>query len=1050
MKAMANSPLSLEAVSDVLGWPDVAALLTPAGAGPAMYAALAQGKIGRALSRFSADGQVRLGILTSDPHSPATEPPFALVAEFGSRVSATTLKELLRLAWNFSHCPTLITIEPDVLRVWSCCEPPDPNRDLENSLVHQVSAHDLTGDGACGLENRAARALHWLNLASGYFFSAKADRFSRDGRADQMLLGNLRYIRERLRSAGLSNDDICHDLLARVIFVQFLFDRKDTDGKAALNQNKLVQLHRDGVLRDVHVDFASILGDYEETYRLFDWLNAKFNGDLFPGKGSTAAERSQGWQEERRIVEPRHLALIAHFVRGDIDMPTGQICLWPQYSFDIIPLEFISSIYETFVTERAASEGIFYTPPHLVDFVLDIVLPWDGGAWDLKILDPACGSGIFLVKAFQRLVHRWKAACPNTQIQADVLRRLLTRNLLGVDKDPHAVRVACFSLYLAMCDEIEPRHYWTQVQFPTMRMSRLICSDFFEEAAGFDSSAGLPGYDLVIGNAPWGGNLVTQAAIAWTKNQSIAWSIANKDIGSLFLAKGVSLLKPTGQLALIQSANAILFNGNNASRFRAQLFTRHTVDAIYNLSALRFEIFKRKTHTAKTSISPACVVVMRSAPPAQEHEIAYISPKVAPSTIDEFAIAVDPQDYRWVSVQNAVTEPAIWPALMWGTARDLRLLQRLNNFPSLAHPPQGVVVKKREGVIWGDRKRPAIGIRGRRLFDARAFPGGSISYLDAGTLPRVSDEAHTHSRDSTDFSAFMSPQLIIKQAWQTVSRRFQARLVRSASGEGVLCTQSYISVHSEQQLLESAYLSYNSMLAVYYLQLTSGRMAAYRPEARVQDLLSLPIPVSFSGSIDGIGDYSEIDEYVFRAFDLKDAERVLVEDLFHITLADFRGDGPMPSPGSRPTRSGQARSEQILTQYSEYFMRVLKAGFGHENEIQATIFCAPQDEPLPFRLVAFELGSQGGGVRMRELQASALLQELQKLRLRACPKGGISGRPRVAHRVARIYDGSGSFPTIFLLKPDAVRYWTRTAALNDGDEVAMDLFRWHDARMERD
>src|ERR1700730_9440093 len=54
------------------------------------------------------------------------------------------------------------------------------------------------------------------------------------------------------------------------------------------------------------------------------------------------------------------------------------------------------------------------------------------------------------------------------------------KSSLGVDKDPHAVRVACFSLYLAMCDEIEPRHYWTQIKFPTMRDKRLVCSDFFD------------------------------------------------------------------------------------------------------------------------------------------------------------------------------------------------------------------------------------------------------------------------------------------------------------------------------------------------------------------------------------------------------------------------------------------------------------------------------------------------------------------------------------------------------------------------------------------
>lgn len=180
---------------------------------------------------------------------------------------------------------------------------------------------------------------------------------------------------------------------------------------------------------------------------------------LIPGKGATPEERAVGWGAEKKVVKAKHLALLADFIRGDLDMPSRQMCLWPQYAFDVIPLEPISSIYETFVTERAARGGIFYTPPYLVDFVLDDVLPWDGAEWNLKIIDPACGSGVFLVKAFQRLVHRWRHANPEKPIRAESLRRLFERNIVGVDIDPRAVRVACFSLYLAMCDEMEPRHY---------------------------------------------------------------------------------------------------------------------------------------------------------------------------------------------------------------------------------------------------------------------------------------------------------------------------------------------------------------------------------------------------------------------------------------------------------------------------------------------------------------------------------------------------------------------------------------------------------------
>jgi len=232
-------PISLESTHAELGWPTPQEITHPRGAGAGVYASLVREKIGRALVRFEDAQNATLGILVPDSHSAATQAPFAVVVTFDQLVGEVTLRELQRMCWNFSHSPTLITIEPSLLRVWTCCESPDPNRQLADFLVHEVSSRDLSSGQSLALENLAVRALHWVNLVSGDFFERHPERFSRDGRADQMLLGNLRYIRARLTEAGLEDDDVCHDLLARIIFVQFLFDRKDSDGIAALNPNRL-------------------------------------------------------------------------------------------------------------------------------------------------------------------------------------------------------------------------------------------------------------------------------------------------------------------------------------------------------------------------------------------------------------------------------------------------------------------------------------------------------------------------------------------------------------------------------------------------------------------------------------------------------------------------------------------------------------------------------------------------------------------------------------------------------------------------------------------
>lgn len=1038
--------MSLDLAHKNLGWPSPEEVRNPQGEGARIFAELARAKIERAISSYPNAPSVKVGVLSRNSQAAITEAPLAIVAEFNGKATDPTLRKLHRLAWNFSHSPTIVTIEPDLLRVWTCCEPPDENRLLDDYIVHKLSTADLTEPHSSDITSRATQLLHWINLVSGQFFRDHAQRFHRDQRADQMLLGNLRYVRQKLHEKGLSNDDVCHDLLARIVFVQFLFDRKDSKGYSALNRGKLISLREAGILKKEHSDFSSILEDYEETYRLFDWLNSKFNGDLFPGKGNTPQEREQGWQEERSHVKPAHLCLLRDFIRGDLDMPRGQLCLWPQYAFDAIPLEFISSIYETFVTERASDEGIYYTPPHLVDFILDRVLPWDSKDWNLKVLDPSCGSGVFLVKAFQRLIHRWRKAHPAQTIRAETLRALLERNLFGVDKDPHAVRVASFSIYLAMCDEIDPKYYWTQVTFPAMREHRLINADFFEEnRPGFRTKEDAANYDLVIGNAPWGERLLTKAAGEWAKDEAHQWPVANIGIGTLFLPKAAALTKPDGKIAMIQSASSLLFNRSGPARkFRQKFFTTFSVNEVVNLSALRFKVFNRKSHSAQTSVSPSCVVTFKPQPPGNE-QFAYVSPKQAEDMADEFNILIEPIDSKAIYANDAANDSEVWSILMWGNQRDQALIQRLKHLRSIEKNvlPNGT----RCGIVFGDRNKYLPELAERRILRQPDFPSGDLFRLCAVDLPPF-DDPHIHLKDSTDFSAFSLPQLVIKRSWCMPIGRFQARIVDAVDASeksGVLCTQSYVTVHlpiERTHEIEAACLSYNSILAVYFLLLTSSRFASYRPHPLVEELLRVPIPEPCSNLLDGLRSVEDIDQRVREAFNFKDAEWALVEDLFNVTLPDFKGDAD--SPGRKRTRrQTDSREEPELRHYCEYFIRVLKAGFGQNKQIRATVFHETSGNLLPYRLVSFELNNPTNEqFRIKPLDSPALLSELESLNQTWLRSRTTTGGSIYHQRVARIYDYLEETPTIFMLKPDACRYWTRSMGLHDADEVSADFSRW--------
>ena len=250
--------------------------------------------------------------------------------------------------------------------------------------------------------------------------------------------------------------------------------------------------------------------------------------------------------------------------------------------------------------------------------------------------------------------------------------------------------------------------------------------------------------------------------------------------------------------------------------------------------------------------------------------------------------------------RETAKHPRIWSVLLWGSPRDRALIRRLQTYPSLSLPEKGYEVLSRQGTIFGDRKRSAPLLRNRRMFDRKSFPSNSLLYLDAESLP-VAGEILTDSRASTDFRAFAWPQLILKQSWQKKSGRFQARIVRSTGREGILCNHSYVTVHAPERLLEAAWLTFNSKLAVYFLQLTSGRIAAYRPEALVHDLLDLPLPLPRNGLTEGADSYEAIDARAYKAFDLKDSEIVLIEDMLAYTLAEFRGtDEPVGNGGLGP------------------------------------------------------------------------------------------------------------------------------------------------------
>jgi N-6 DNA Methylase len=1019
----------LEIAHDNLYWPSPDQIWEPSGAGAKFYAELASKKIGQNLRRECSDADgVRVGILAANPGGTETEAPIAIVCEFPRPVSAETIRETYRLAWSFSRARSLITLEPNLLRVWSCCVDPEDPRSSD-------SIAEATSDS---LSERAANALQWVELVSGQFFQDNSERFKKSGSADQMLLSNLKEVRRQLHEAGLNDYATIHDLLARIIFIQFLFQKRDSEGNPALNERILQGLHTDRVLSKVYRELPELLENFDDTYQLFRWLNVKFNGDLFPGKGEREEEREAEWQAEINKVwteDNRYLNILAQFVRGDLEMQSGQLSLWKYYSFDVIPLDFISSIYEEFVSKKPG-KGVHYTPEHVVDFVLDGVLPWDGEKWDLKILDPCCGSGIFLVKAFQRLIYRWEKS-HNQKISPETLRYLLEHNMFGIDVDEEAIRVASLSFYLTMLDNINPLEYWEKARFPILRNQRLISADFFEEdREGFRTELDKGTYDLVIGNVPWGKNSTKLSvhAKAWENRHQDEgkWKAPNGNIGLLFLPKAAALTKLDGQVSMMQPAMPMLFN-QRAKKFRDHLFAQFKIEEVVNLSALRFGLFK-------DAISPTCIITLCISE-LDDEPLTYICPKPSLMGDNDYRIVIEPHDINLVYRDEVQQLPFIWATLMWGGRRDLSLMAKLKCLDNLEALKKKGLAQTRQGIVRGNRRKNQEESLDRRILDSENFPHGTFLFLNHRELP-INNDPSIDSGTAIDFSSFTPPQILIKQSWQVSSGRFQAAIVRPSKDldKGVICSESYVNAHVQEErisILEAACLSYNSKLAVYFLFLSNGRFASYIPEVKPADLLRVPIPHADSVSLANVSSFEDIDEKIRQAFLFKDSEWALIEDTLKYTLSDFKGDNL--TPGKQKTHRD---NELDLTQYCKYFFQVIKAGFGVDKKVCATILQEPVGSHLPVRLVAIHLNSPTSEeIRVERIDSHDLLERLKRLNelfiaQKDSNQGGI-----FYQRVARIYD-SNSFnrmPTVYLIKPDRLRYWTRSSALRDADEVSADI-----------
>jgi len=971
------------------------------------------------------------------------------------RVDPQQVLDLHRLFWNQGVAPILALIAPDQAHIYSGLTAP-ASRESGTQSAGLVQTLDRVGDNL--------RAFI-LAVESGEYFNTHRRSFDPLQRVDRQLLRNLMAAREQLAKVPSSDlsPHVLDGLLCRLVFTCYLFDRGVIDSDYLTSHGITAAKHLRAILnRRPRTDASA------DLYKLFGQLATDFNGDLF----------SADLEAESKQVKAEHLDTLDRFFSA-ADVRSAQQSLWP-YDFSIIPIETISAIYEHFL--KAAGEkkkreaGAFYTPRHLAELVLDVALAGTTTLLNKRFLDPACGSGIFLVGLFNRLAEEWKQTNPGARYdrRANGLMQILRENLFGVDCNPTACQITAFSLYLAFLDQLSPpdiRELQRKGKVlpplvhipggsqPQAEASVIRCADFFTPDAAPQAKA-----HFVIGNPPWASAKGQHSPAArWCADRTLPFP--DRQLATAFIWKAPYHLEAGGRVCFVLPHGTLFNHSQTALAFQQTWFRTHAVDSILNLADYQRFLFEE-------SEAPAIVVCYQKEKPGDSaHRIDYWSPKTDWAVTQAEVISVLPQDRHHLTVREVLTDlkeddaPLIWKERFWATPRDWRLLDRLSLMPRLSD----VVGQpsRHEGKRWliaegfqphGQNDPPSS--KKQLPVPTTAFIRASHPRLNLFLLPKDCDALPSRQvqvrRLIRNTDIFRAPHVLVTQGYS-----------RIAFADFDVCFRHAVrGIHGPSEdrdlfMFLAAYL--RSALARFFLFHTSSNWGVSRAKVHVEELLRLPFPLPEQGQDPSrcrtiVGDVAKAvaaaleqakDDYTDRPgivrrtqaaveklieeyFDIDDIERMLIADTIAVVIPSVRPTRARPDVPSIRHANAARRAA-----YTKLLTEMLNGWAKKDYQVHAK---TTADASIGVGMVVLEKTRRGESPSQLDGTDGSVLRAIDHLQRTTAKKHGSFELARGL----KVFDKN----LLYITKPLGQRFWTNTAALNDADEIAATILMrpaWEEA-----
>jgi methylase of polypeptide subunit release factors len=945
-----------------------------------------------------------------------TSIPQVYIYDFTTGANEPNMEEICQLhlkLWNSGQVPMFFVFTKSEIKIFNCLK--SPKYDIKTGKITSspMETINLAAHIDEYLEKAKLKEFSARKLDNGSFWDTSKYRkkFQQKDSSYEKLLNYLKYVRKNFyKKCTASMKDIpgtsaekestaksiVDKLLVMSILLKYLEERVDQDG------NKVFPY-------DFFSDFAVGATCFIDVLKkgsclaLFDYLSNHFNGEIFK------------WEDkkERELLAKIDLGESALFFEARSETG-GQRTLWSLYSFNDLPIELISNIYEEFLVE-GDKKGIVYTPPYLVHFLIDESMPLESPSDDFKVLDPACGSGVFLVAAYQRILDWWRIRNNWEKPGLGTLKKLLKDSIYGVDIEPQAVRLAIFSLSLVLLDSLSPKEIWEKLKFEDLNQSgNLFEADFFHLIHEGQIKSK---FNLVIGNPPFVEKLTTHKAVdIEEKQQQVRPPVPGNQLSLLFLEQALEVCKTGGHSCLILPSGPLLYNIGSHD-FRTYLFQKYNVKQILDFTSLSDILF------ASAKVATAAIFVKKEEP--ESTTILHATFRRTKVSKDKLYLQLDHYDFHRVAYKHALKSPLIWKANLLGGGRLFSIISRLAEMDTFGNYLER---KKREnGWVVAEGYTVAANedeIQQLKKYHARQ---DSLEHKERDEFNRLKKKykkaAYLTGKDAIPPEALTENGLIESQIY-TLEEEYFIRnreknkkifkgphlLIRELVGKNsipVVFTNKYLSfthqiigIHAPvddiDKLKEIEKRIKNNRVFLFHLACFSGRcMVSKATSILKSDIDNLPYP-------------ENKDEFEFSGL-----EHLLMNDVLDYIL-EFRRKGEASSV-MEPV------SQDQLARFGETYCKQL-------NTIYKKFKPYPHIETDNFICFPVYFGNEPNLEITDPDQFEKSLNQLVHKKI---------GRNLEISRVLRIYDKN----IIYMVKPKQIRYWLCSVAIRDADETFEDLVK---------